>query len=379
MQRSRKLKVNFALLSVITLAGLVWKTSAAPDVGNFLTVASPALRRAAEAEPAFKANFLHEDPGVASVHAGSMARLPDGGLLAAWFGGSREGAKDVCIYAARCNGEDWSVPQAIASREDTTRDLNLYVKKLGNPVLFVDSNDRVWMYYVAVSVGGWSGSFIATKHSDDFGVTWSTAQRLITSPTLNISTMVKGLPYETDSGFIALPVYHECINVFPELAWLDLEGNLIRKDRTSQHNGTFQPSLLINGSQLQAYHRRCWDTPKRVLTNHASPQWRTWSEMKATNIPNSGAAVAVLNRHHGGFLMVANPLEEGRSRLTICVSDDGLDWREVFDLEKGRADEGYSYPYIIHGANNDYHVIYTWKRERMKQASFNEAWLRGLL
>ena len=49
---------------------------------------------------------------------------------------------------------------------------------------------------VAVSIGGWAGSSISVMHSDDDGVTWSVPKRLITTPLLNLSTLVKG------SGFL---------------------------------------------------------------------------------------------------------------------------------------------------------------------------------
>jgi hypothetical protein len=39
-----------------------------------------------------------------SAHASTHVHLRDGGYLVAWFGGAREGARDVAIWAARRHG-----------------------------------------------------------------------------------------------------------------------------------------------------------------------------------------------------------------------------------------------------------------------------------
>ena len=139
-------------------------------------------------------SFVRPLEGPPSVHSGTMTRLPDGQLLAAWFGGTREGASDVRIFLSRRipGAAEWSAPTTIASREQTTEDLNRHVSKIGNPILFADSRDRIWLFYVTASFGGWSGSSITVRYSDDAGESWSQAKRLVTSPVLNVSTLVKG-------------------------------------------------------------------------------------------------------------------------------------------------------------------------------------------
>lgn len=52
--------------------------------------------------------FDHDRPFV-SCHASHLALLPNGDVLAAWFGGSREGADDVAIWCSRRQGESWSL------------------------------------------------------------------------------------------------------------------------------------------------------------------------------------------------------------------------------------------------------------------------------
>ena len=42
-------------------------------------------------------------PPVPAAHASTITELPGGGLMASWFGGSRDSAPDVCIYTAVFN------------------------------------------------------------------------------------------------------------------------------------------------------------------------------------------------------------------------------------------------------------------------------------
>ena len=47
------------------------------------------------------AKIFEQIPNFPSCHGSTIAEMPDGELLAAWYAGSREGAKDVAIFASR--------------------------------------------------------------------------------------------------------------------------------------------------------------------------------------------------------------------------------------------------------------------------------------
>ena len=59
-------------------------------------------------------------------HVASIAELFGGGLVAAWYAGSREGAGDVAIYFSMQTSGDapWSPARAIVTRASATRDLH---------------------------------------------------------------------------------------------------------------------------------------------------------------------------------------------------------------------------------------------------------------
>jgi len=323
--------------------------------------------------------FIQTTGGPPSVHSGTITRLHNGRILAAWFAGTREGASDVRILMSSLDPgtSEWSEPTAIATREQTTKDLNRYIAKLGNPILFADSRQRIWLFYVTVSVGGWSGSSITLRYSDDDGVTWTAAQRLVTSPFLNFSTLVKGCPIECETGHLLLPVYHEFIRKFGEAIVISPQGNLTSKIRLTAERGAIQPCIVpIDQHTSQAFYRQSGHHQKLVLTNRLNNVFDSeCGAIEFTNIANPDAAIAVIRRDNGEFLMACNPLESGRHKLSLATSKDGLEWRVIRDVEVGDPPDEFSYPYLIQAARGEYHLVYTWNRTRIRYVTFDEQWL----
>lgn len=320
-------------------------------------------------------NPLNEPP---SVHAGSLTQLPGGEIIAAWFGGSREGAADVAIYTARFDAaqQEWSTPVVVTDRLRTSRELGRYVRKLGNPVIYADQKGRVWLYYVTVSLGGWAGSSITVKVSENGGRRWSKAQRLVTSPFLNVSTLVKGSPIALEQGQLLLPVYHEMINKFGEVLQLDARNRLIAKYRMTHQPQAIQPWVVPrSATRASAFYRRAGDAPPRVLVNQSNVSSKYWNGLSPSDAPNPGASVSVIRGHDGHFLMAYNPQESNRTQLALARSSDGLHWEKLRDLELGKDGDEFSYPYLVRGQNDHYHLIYTWQRKRMRHLIFNQAWL----
>ncbi|VEA77566.1 putative cytoplasmic protein [Salmonella enterica subsp. arizonae] len=100
-------------------------------------------------------------------HASTLARLPCGTLVAAWFAGLCEGSKDTAIWLSRYEHNIWTKPQRVAAREGEAH---------WNPVLFYPS-DKLWLFYkVGSDVHVWKTWFIT---SSDRGFTWSTPAELV--------------------------------------------------------------------------------------------------------------------------------------------------------------------------------------------------------
>lgn len=369
--------IVYACLVATSIGLLLTKVSES----QHLRFAEPNLARSAVAlkgnDP--ELHFIQKEGGPPAVHAATITRLHDGRMLAAWFGGTREGAGDVRIFMSSFAPEtrEWAAPIVIATREQTTSELNRYIAKLGNPILFADSRKRVWLFYVTVSVGGWSGSSITQRYSDDDGATWSAAQRLVTTPFLNVSTLVKGCPIECESGHLLLPVYHEFVRKFGEALVIGPDGNLGSKIRLTAEQGAIQPWIVpINGQTAHAFYRQSEYHQRSVLTNRLNNVFASeCGPVSITNIPNPDAAIAVVRRPDGDFLMACNPIESGRHKLSLATSIDGLVWNVIRDVEASASPDEFSYPYLIQAARGEYHLVYTWNRSKIRHVVFDEAWL----
>ena len=77
----------------------------------------------------------------------------------------------------------------------------------------------------------------------------------------------------------------------------------------------------------------------------------------------------------GRILLAFNDSPNNRETLQLALSNDsGLNWVRIHTLENLPGQE-FSYPYMIGGKNGLIHLVYTWKRKRIKHVVFNEAWI----
>ena len=324
------------------------------------------------------------DTGASSVHAASLIALKDGGVRAFWFAGSREGAPDVVINTSTLDKSgSWSTPIVVMDRVTAEKGLGRYIAKLGNPVPSRLADGRLQLFFVTVSLGGWAGSSISSVISEDDGVSWGKPQRLISSPLLNLSTLVKSPALQFTDGRLGLPAYHEWIGRFGE--FLRIEGaQVIDKRRMSSGRGAIQPVVFVNSAQdASAYFRqtRSAGLAKQIpvsLTQNAGQSWQAAGDLEITN-PNS--AVAGLTLSNGARLLALNNIETGRHRLVLMMSDPKLgQWHVVEVLENDEAlpddqRKEYSYPYLLSANGNDAHLVYTWERKKIRHVYLSAPWL----
>ena len=375
--------------------------------------------------PVVQSHFVSSTQNI-HTHAASLVELGDGSIRAFWFAGSREGAQDVEIRSALFDPASgrWGAEQTIVKREDTQRSLLRYVKKLGNPVPHRATDGTLWLYYVTVSMGGWAGSSITAITSYDDGASWSKARRLITSPFLNISTLVKGTPFNYSDGSIGLPVYHEFIGKYGELLRISKTGTIIDKIRLSSGSTSLQPVVLIRDpQQALALLRYSGDNFRRVIATTTRDAGQHWDTPTKIALANPDAAISAVVLPDGRIIVALNETEQGRNVLSLVISPDGGNsWRNFYQLEDQRgqpsdsknfanvagelaiasdtgiSDAGsyarsaqrnkcdahgcafeFSYPYLIQTRNGDLHLVYTWNRSFIKHVLFPRDWLEKQL
>ena len=360
-------------------AGLYVRIVTAPSPGGF--VPPQVARAASSASPLYTTQLLPNSTA-ASVHSATAAEISGGRLRAFWYGGSREGASDVALYTSIYSLGRWSPERVVATRESAQRQLQRYVRKLGNPVVGRDHRGRLCLYFVSVSVGGWAGSAINLMVSEDEGETWSPPRRLVASPFFNISTLVKGFPLLFSDGAVGLPVYHELLGKFGELLRLDAEGRVVLKTRLSWGQSSLQP-VIVPRSDREAvgFMRYSGDPPNRILRVRTADGGVHWSPPVKIALPNPNAAIGSTLLAGGPLLLVFNNAEENREDLSLAISKDfGDTWRIAHRLEGDSSSSPapvpeYSYPWIMQDQVGDIHVFYTWGRSRIKHVRFNRAWL----
>jgi predicted neuraminidase len=368
---------------LLVFAGLVVRALQGPPAARFIAPRSAA--QAASPKPLYRSQLLPNSTAP-SVHSATAIELADGRLRAFWYGGTREGASDVAIYTSVYSprGETWEPERALVSRESAQRPLQRYLRKLGNPVVGRDRTGRIWLFFVSVSVGGWAGSAINAMVSTDEGETWGPPRRLISSPFLNISTLVRGPLVQLSDGTIALPVYHEFLGKFGELLRVDAEGHVIGKTRLSWGQSSLQPVIVPRSeTEAVAFMRYAGDPPARILVIRTRDAGAHWSEPVKTAFPNPNAAVGSVLLAGGPLLLAFNNAEENREDLSLALSSDfGASWRVARRLEgesllpRAPVPE-YSYPWVVQDRAGNVHVLYTWGRSRIKHVVFNRAWLEG--
>ena len=333
-----------------------------------------------EAEPVWEERAI--DPGGrAMVHSATLIELTDGGIRAFWFGGSREGARDVGIYTARLppNEQQWGAAREIMNREKLSEELGRYIKKLGNPVGFLDAAGRVWVFFVSVSFGGWSGSAINAMVSRDGGATFGQVRRVVSSPMFNVSTLVRGRPIQMLDGSIALPVYHELLGKFAELLHLNPDGSVQRKKRLTRGRSHIQPALVaVDADTAHVFMRYAGEEIKRVHYVSTNDAGLKFTSPRHSNLPNPDSAIDAIRLTSSETLMVYNHSETGRHNLSLAISGrDPAEWTRIYDIERSETGFGqhFSYPSILRDSSGRIHIAYTYDRRYIKHVTFNETWL----
>ena len=367
----------FTWLGIAAVLGLHFlpaRTQSRPALPRF-QVAAPVKAASTNTLPIHRVEDL--GGGVASVHVASLCEPAPGQLAAAWYGGSREGAKDVAVFFSRRDSRGWSPAVPVVTAETARQELGHYVRKVGNAVIFADAQGKLSLLYVAIAVGGWSGSSLALKESTDLGQTWTPSRRLILSPFFNISTLVKNGATPMEDGGWAVPIYQELFAKFPEILWLNERAGTPTAVRTRAFGGrtAFQPSLVALDAQNALMLCRTASQQRDLFMTRTADGGQSWSAPQITGLPNSDSGVDAIRLHDGRLLLAFNDTNTGRANLRLAISrDSGTNWQRGPYLEQEPGEE-FSYPFLVQARDGEIHLAYTWKRRAIRVVSFNSTWL----
>jgi predicted neuraminidase len=308
-----------------------------------------------------KSEFIYERAPFPQCHASTIA-ASRGGLVAAWFGGTREKHPDVGIWVARHDGKAWSAPVEVANgvQDEKTR------FPCWNPVLFQPKGGPLLLFYqVGPSPSRWWGMVMT---SDDGGKTWSKPRR----QPAGFLGPVRNPPIQLADGELLCPTSTEDHGWRIHFERTDARAEKWAKTEPVNDGKDFaaiQPALLRHaGGRLQAL---CRTRQQKIAETWSDDGGKTWSKLKATALPNPSSGIAATTLADGRHLLVYNHTPRGRTPLNVAVSRDGKAWQAALVLEDQPGE--YSYPTVIQTADGLVHVTYTWRRQRIKHAVLDPA------
>ena len=305
--------------------------------------------------------FLYEKAPFPSCHSATIAETPTG-LVAAYFGGTKERHPDVEIYISRKVNGIWLAPVSAANGIQSDK-LRL---PTWNPVLYqVPGGDLLLFYKIGPKPSEWWGLMRTSK---DGGITWSDAKKL---PDGYIGP-VKNKPVLLSNGNLFNPSSKEGDGWKVHFEVTNDNGQNWRTVGPIAGNGldAIQPSILDHGKgKLQILAR---SKNRALVESWSADNGETWSPLAKTTLPNNNSGTDAVTMEDGRHVLVYNhvlppgDLAKGpRTPLNVAISKDGKTWYAALILEDSPISQ-YSYPAVIPTSDGMLHFIYTWRRQKIK-------------
>ncbi|VTS06759.1 Uncharacterized protein OS=uncultured bacterium GN=ACD_37C00268G0002 PE=4 SV=1: BNR_2 [Tuwongella immobilis] len=298
--------------------------------------------------------FIYEKAPFPSCHASTLIETAPGQLLAAWFGGKEEGAKDVRIWWSKFDGKSWTAPEVAAEEKG---------QPCWNPVLLkVANGDLVLWYKAGPSPQTWTG-FV--RRSSDGGKTWSPSE-IMPAGTYG---PIRAKPIQLANGTILAGTSVETYKVWT--AYVDRStdnGKTWTRSTPIQvpgrPYGLIQPTLARTSDGRLLAWCRSRDTGF-ICMAESKDDGITFGPATLTDLPNPSSGIDVVTLADGSFVMLYNHTKVGRFPLNLSRStDDGKTWKPLATVEKSIGE--FSYPAMIVGSDGKLHLTYTWNRTHIR-------------
>ena len=306
--------------------------------------------------------LIFDKPPTPSCHASTIVEVERGWLLAAWFGGKDEGAKDVQIYLSRFDGKAWSVPEVVGTEPG---------QPTWNPVLFKTAKGTLYLWYKAgPKPENWTGYM---RNSTDGGKTWSKPAML----PAGFYGPVRAKPIQVGDAILAGTSLesHNCWTPYVDISADD--GLTWTRSAPFGVAGKFaqiQPTLFHTKSTVVALMRS--RDPRRICRAESADGGKTWGAAEPTELLNPSSGIDVTRTGPEELFLIYNPSTVLRTPISLARSaDDGKTWKKVRDLETEVGE--FSYPAMIASEAGTLEITYTFNRKHIKHESVDPAKLRG--
>jgi predicted neuraminidase len=325
--------------------------------------------------------------GTLNNHAATLTEAKDGTLVAAWFGGSDEGADDVSIWLSRYAGSKWSAAEMIDDgRREDGKDYACW-----NPVLVTGGDGTLYLYYkissqpAGITLKGYENWWGCVKTSKDMGKTWSArvwlpegnasvlknfGQRYI-GPVKNKplilpdGTLLSGSSTETDK-------WRTHIEISKLGGWT---SDIILVGPISGAEA-IQPTFLVISPDYKNLQVICRQRTglEHPYAAYSSDMGRTWSKLDTLKSLSTTAGLDALTTRASWHFLVHNPAVT-RYPLMLARSRDGKVWEDVLTALDQDGTNRMDYPAIYQTKDGRIHVVHSWARSHIKHLVLDQNYL----
>ncbi|MDO9166765.1 MAG: sialidase family protein [Rhodoferax sp.] len=315
-----------------------------------------------------------------AAHASSLLAMPAthrSALLAFWFAGARESAADVQIAASQFDRttQQWSAARFVVNRQAMGDQLGFGVRRLGNPVAWLDSQGKIHLFVVATGLGGWAAARIVhlrqSSEGHDFSaMSFDVARVLPLSWLWNTSFLVRSAPLPLADGGMVLPVHFELGIKYPVALRFDAGGEFKGMVRISNRKHLLQPTLVMVSESNWLALMRDQRPEGKVAVAETTNGGKNWVDLPDLALDNPDASVAGLALAPGRMFLAHNSAPHSRSALDLSRSMDGRAWVLAQALAHGSGADEYSYP-ALSWADDSLWVSYTDQRRSIAWQRFS--------
>ncbi|MBA4190694.1 MAG: neuraminidase (sialidase) [Planctomycetaceae bacterium] len=300
--------------------------------------------------------FIFEKAPFPSCHASTLVEHVAGMLLAAWFGGKAEGAKDVQIWGSTFDGKAWSEPVVLGTEPG---------QPCWNPVFFKTAKGTLHLWYKAgPKPDNWTGYF---RTSTDNGKTWSKPEMM----PAGFWGPVRAKPIQLANGTILAGTSVESYR-----NWTPFVDRSTDDGKTWKRSNAFnvpekpsqiQPTLFeTKDGRVIALMRS--GNPMKVCRSESKDGGETFTPAEETELGNPNAGIDAVRTKEGDVFLIYNPSPLLRTPISLARStDDGKTWKKLVDLETEPGE--FSYPAMIQASSGNLEMTYTWKRTHIKHVT----------
>jgi predicted neuraminidase len=378
--RSTGLRLFCAVGICVALVGLdVARRAAVPPLAHAVWPTNGT--RAASGSVALVARGQIPKPAnTPTAHSSSLLALPPGqpsALLAFWFAGSGEGSPDVQIAASRFDRatQRWSATRWVVNRQFLAEQLGFGVRRLGNPVAWLDRSGKVHLFVVTTGLGGWAASRIVHLRQSDEGrsfeeLSFQALRVLPLSWLWNTSFLVRTAPLPLKDGGMVLPVYFELGIKYPVALRFDASGEFKGMVRISSRLHVLQPTLVTVSESHWLALLRDQRLVGKVAVSETMDAGQSWSDLPDLALDNPNSSVAALALAPGRMFLAHNSSPHSRTALDLSASADGRSWALAQALAHGVGSDEYSYPAMA-WADDSLWLSYTDQRRSIAWQRFS--------